>query len=344
MRNKATIYSYYILENDLDIIIIITETWLNDQGDESVIRELVPAGYSYVSRNRKNLEGGGIIIIYKETLQIKLQKNESYTSFESIEVTCKIYKTNSQLLRIFGIYRPPPSVKNKLTVNQFLSEFQDFLIEKTLLPSQAIFAGDFNFHVGDVNNNFSNKFLGMTESFNLYQQVREITHEKGHILDFVLANNDGQTFKISNMRVEQCGISDHHIVLFDLNVDKPRPLHKTINYGHTKSIDIPAFINNIKNSGLTNEVSKSATVSEKFDKFNRFMNNILDIHGPFKTKNDVCRPNTRWFNREISQAKKTQREAERTWRNSKLEVHRQIFVETRNKIHKLIVRTKKNHQ
>ena len=73
------------------------------------------------------------------------------------------------------------------------------------------------------------------------------------------------------------------------------------------------------------------------------MNNILDIHAPFKTKNIVCRPNTRWFDREISEAKKTQREAERTWRNSKLEVHRQIFVGTGNKTHKLIVRAKKNH-
>ena len=110
VRNKAIIYSYYILENDLDII-IITETWLNDQGDESVIHELVPAGYSYVSRNRKNREGGGIIIIYKETLQIKLSKNESYK--KALNVTCKISKNNPQLLQIFGIYRPPPSVKNK---------------------------------------------------------------------------------------------------------------------------------------------------------------------------------------------------------------------------------------
>ena len=72
-------------------------------------------------------------------------------------------------------------------MNQCLSEFQDFLIEKTLLPSQAIFAGDFNFHVDDVNNNFSNKLLEMIESFSLYKQVREITHEKGHILDLGLA-------------------------------------------------------------------------------------------------------------------------------------------------------------
>ena len=40
LRNKATIYSYYILENDFDII-IITEMWLNDQGDESVIHERI---------------------------------------------------------------------------------------------------------------------------------------------------------------------------------------------------------------------------------------------------------------------------------------------------------------
>ena len=79
----------------------------------------------------------------------------------------------------------------------------------------------------------------MIESFNLYQQVREITHEKGHILDLVLADNDGQTFKISNMRVKQCGISDHHIVLFYLNVDKPRPLHKTINHKQKTSIYLP---------------------------------------------------------------------------------------------------------
>ena len=61
------------------------------------------------------------------------------------------------------------------------------------------------------------------------------------------------------------------------------------------NIDIPAFINDIKKSVLTREVSKSAPVSEKVDKFNRVMNNILDIHAPFKTKNTVCRPNTRWF-------------------------------------------------
>ena len=144
----------------------------------------------------------------------------------------------------------------------------------------------------------------MIESFNRYQQVREITHEKGHILDLVLANYDGQTFKISNIRVEQCGISDHHIVLFHLNVDKPRPLHKTINYRQTKNIDIPAFINDIKNSGLTNEVSKSATVSDKVDSFNRYMKNILDIHAPFKTKNIVCRPNRRCFTERLVRRKR----------------------------------------
>ena len=61
---------------------------------------------------------------------------------------------------------------------------------------------------------FSNKFLGLIESFNLNQHVRETTHDKGNILDIALTNNDDQAFKISKMRVEQCGISDHKIVLF----------------------------------------------------------------------------------------------------------------------------------
>ena len=104
-------------------------------------------------------------------------------------------------------------------------------------------------------------------------------------------------------------ISDHHIVLLYLNVDKPRPLSKTTNKKHRKTC---LYINDINNSGLTKEVSKSATVSEKVDKFNRFINNILDIHAPSKTKNTVCRPNTSWLNQEIREAKRTQREAERT--------------------------------
>ena len=41
----------------------------------------------------------------------------------------------------------------------------------------------------------------------------KITPDKAHILDFVLTNKNDQTFKISNRRFKQCGISDHHIVL-----------------------------------------------------------------------------------------------------------------------------------
>ena len=41
-----------MLENDHNIM-IVTETWLDNLSDESVIHELLPAGYLYVSNNRK---------------------------------------------------------------------------------------------------------------------------------------------------------------------------------------------------------------------------------------------------------------------------------------------------
>ena len=64
---------------------------------------------------------------------------------------------------------------------------------------------------------------------------------------------------------------------------------------------------------------------------------------PSKPKTSFVVPTHVGLTERLVRRKKTQREAERTWRNSKLEVHRQIFVETRNKTHKLIVRAKKNH-
>ena len=57
----------------------------------------------------------------------------------------------------------------------------------------------------------------------------------------------------------------------------------------------------------------------------------------------TIRPDTKWYTSDINEAKKAQRLAERKWRITKLEVHRQIFKEACKNVRQLIRKAKKSY-
>ena len=63
VRNKGTRISDYVIDHNVDLI-MITETWLNDL-DPVVIGELLIPGYSFLSVPRiSDTYGGGIGALY----------------------------------------------------------------------------------------------------------------------------------------------------------------------------------------------------------------------------------------------------------------------------------------
>ena len=107
VRNKAHFLSDYILEHDIDIL-VITETWLYNKGDEATLNQLIPTGYGYEFNNRQQRGGGGVMVIFKHSLNITKSKVEISKSLEIIEILCK---TTKSVYRLMGVYRPPPSKK-----------------------------------------------------------------------------------------------------------------------------------------------------------------------------------------------------------------------------------------
>lgn len=75
-----------------------------------------------------------------------------------------------------GVYRPPPSKKNKLTRNMFYTDFSKFMEVLTNCDQPLFISGDFSFHLD--NNLYSDtmKFMGMLDSKNLIQKVSGATH------------------------------------------------------------------------------------------------------------------------------------------------------------------------
>ena len=56
-------------------------------------------------------------------------------------------------LSFLAIYHPPPSPKHKHPVNEFMSEFVDYLADILVkFTGDLIIAGDFNIHVNDLFN------------------------------------------------------------------------------------------------------------------------------------------------------------------------------------------------
>ena len=87
-RNKTEEIFDLIIEKNIDIL-LITEIWLAQHGDDVTIQNLTPPNFICKSFPRPNRRGGGIAIIYKNILQrklqIKLNLTFDHTSFEAAE-------------------------------------------------------------------------------------------------------------------------------------------------------------------------------------------------------------------------------------------------------------------
>ena len=65
------------------------------------------------------------------------------------------------------MYRPPPSDKNKFTVNKFIDEFGDLLLSFASDSTPVVFLGDFNFHLDNGSDANANRFTGLLHSLDL---------------------------------------------------------------------------------------------------------------------------------------------------------------------------------
>ena len=247
--------------------------------------------------------------------------------------------TGSQMLRLMVIYRPPPSQKNKHTVNNFLQEFESFLCERQLLGGRDIIIGDFNFHVGDSNNIEAKRFMETLESYGYTQHVAESTHKSGHILDLVISRKSDSSLK--NIWIHDALISDHSMVHFDIETSISPISDRTVYVRKIRDIDIDAFQRDIEQCDL---ITKPAPVLEQLAaQYQTCLSGILEKHAPLKKKVVSCRPKVPWYNSDIANARSEKKKAENKWRKTHLTVHREIYREKKNHVISLITMSKKAH-
>ncbi len=333
VNNKAILLNEYIADKEIDIL-ALTETWLKP-GDDSVVNELCPEGYTFTGEHRKSTKskrGGGLGVVHRSNFDVQAVKKDSYRTFEHLTLLLKGKKP----LYLVLIYRPPPNTKNGFTVSEFLTEFESFSSELIVSYDNLCILGDFNFHWGKENDCHASQFESILHTMDLKQSVTQSTHKSSNILDLVITRADDDILK--SISVENDDISDHYSVLCSLDINIHKTPVKMKSVRKIASIDLESFGNDLQTALHNKQPNLGA--EEILSLYNDVVTTTLDKHAPqknIKLKGTNKKP---WYNDEIHEQRQKRRSLERKWKKSKLEVHRQMFVAQRNIVTKTIDKAK----
>ena len=165
LKNKDNFLRDYLDKDNIGVFLAI-ETWFKSDSESQLRIQggvLNTDSYKIALANRETrLRGGGLALIYKDTLDCKLIDKGQLHTFEYVHWNVLGHKMTLSLL---AVYHPPPSSNHRHTVNDFVTEFVNFLADKLVnFMGDLIIAGDFNIHMNDVNSSDARQFLDAMEA------------------------------------------------------------------------------------------------------------------------------------------------------------------------------------
>ena len=313
INNKSSIICDIILSNHF----AVTETWLSSDSNTSIAGILNTLNDFIVWQvPRVTGRGGGIAFFARKVFTIT---NEANTVFKSFEYTDLFVKYKRFDARFVVIYRPPPSKKNNLTSAIFLEEFSRFCEQLTLDGRPLIICGDFNYHIDNSSNSEARQFIDLLESANLFQHVSGSTHRRGHTLDLIITRKDESLIK--EVDILHDIYSDHRVVTCKLNFAKPPRSKILVACRNNKTFDSDGF-----RLGLTDALSQLILDQDiSVDTYNASLAKVYNAHFPLQTRWVTHRPCCAWYTSDLRAMKREKHQAERKFRKSRLEVHKQLF-------------------
>ena len=245
--------------------------------------------------------------------------NNVFSSFELLDITINV--TPSSSVRLYCIYRPPPSASNDVSNGTFREEFFTLLESASISNHTPILLGDFNIHVDDPSDRFALQFLSGIDSLGFTQHINEPTHQAGHTIDLLLTK--AQVDVIRDVKLLSSLPSDHSALLASVNLARPQNPKKEVSFRKFRSIDMDSLRADINRSFHPLPVSQCP--SEMVHHYNSRLNTLVDKHAPLQNKTITIRPKAPWFTDDIQEAKRCKRRAERRMIKSGLSTDRELY-------------------
>ena len=315
LKNKCYVVSEYITDHNIDIL-CLTESWINDNiSDLLCLNSATPSAYSFISVPRKSDRGGGLVLIYKSSLRVRLKPSLNNDSFESM--LAEVVYDHIQMGMIL-VYRPPSE-----NFSTFLTEFgkmvTPLLIENS---SRVLCLGDFNIHVdqeNDLRMLRAKAFNSLLSEIGLLQHVCFPTHEKGHTLDLVLTDvRHPPLLRGPGPTLQGYVQSDHYPLCFDITCPQPHKPSKIIQFHKWSNLDLEHFKSKL--SPNLADITATSDVNTMVDVYNQTLKSCLDDLLPVRSKTITEHFNCPYYNDEIRATKQRRRKLEMMTMGMKLQM------------------------
>ena len=135
-----------------------------------------------------------------------------------------------QTVRVFCLYRPPSSKKQKMTNATSNEEFVKPVCTVTMSNKNLMIVGNFNFHLDNPQVRDLKLLIHLLDSLDLCQHVSRPTQRQSHILDWVLSRSVHSNL-VQSISVEDLQRSDRFLVTVETNMSRPRVPRKEIKSG-----------------------------------------------------------------------------------------------------------------
>ena len=235
---------------------------------------------------------------------------------------------NSSILTVAPIITVRKSVSLWFT---FFDEWTHFIEHLSIDHNNIIIVGDVNFHI-DVDSNLDAR------------KFKDSLATKGHTLDVVITKDlkdiIGKLEVTDPVLCDKAGniSGDHYAISFLTQMLKPHTDRRTVNFRKLRAIDVNSFKQCINQNAKLQEVE--LPLDDLIANYNSSLKDIIDLQAPLLNRTITLRPHAPWYSDELRDAKHKQRQLERCWRSTKLEVHHQMYRDYCVVVNRLLCSTK----
>ena len=161
INKRAAVIHHFLHSTSIDVL-AITETWFTIDHGSDDLRAFCPDGYSAVHVPRCGSKGGGVAILYRNTIRVDPPPSDQTISATTFEWLSPSLVVNSVSVRLTVVYRPPRSC-----IPTFLTKFSRLLDLLIDMPGKLLVIGAFNLHVDLAEDGSARRFRDVVHSYGL---------------------------------------------------------------------------------------------------------------------------------------------------------------------------------
>ncbi|KAJ1170020.1 hypothetical protein NDU88_001901 [Pleurodeles waltl] len=286
----------------------------------------IPDGYKVARKDCVNQTGGGIAIIYRNTINITTTTEDTPLAAEHVHF--QIHTDPKTTLRGTLIYRPPgPRAQISETI-------EDFISPHALASPEYILLGDLNFHLEKNNVNNTTTLLDNLANLELKQLVSTPTHIAGHTLDPIFSASNHVSFS----HFSGLHWTDHRCVHFTFKRETHHHRTQQIPRRCWSKITTDQLLSTLNQ----NPPANITDVNNAAHSLTQWITNCADNLAPLKKPPDrTSNRKTPWFTDAVKESKKSCRTLEKIWRNERTTENMTALKIATREHHQLIRSTKR---